>query len=79
MANNIGLYRRIAKVSQEKLAQRCQVSQPTIHKYENGYSEPPEEMKKRIARVLEVPYDYLFGKLPVDLPPSDPHICPYAA
>lgn len=61
MPNNILFKRFLLKISQQDLARRLSVSQPTVYKWEKGYSEPSPEMKTRIAAALESPVEEIFG------------------
>ena len=47
--------------SQEDLAQRVGSTQDQIARYETGRVQPNASMVSRLAKVLEVPSDYLLG------------------
>lgn len=53
--------------SQRQLARRCGIGDAQINKYESGLSDPSSAILKRIAEVLGVSTDYLFGLT------DDPH------
>lgn len=48
-------------LSQQALADRLNVSQQTICKYENGTIEPNIDMLKTMANLFDVSVDYLIG------------------
>lgn len=51
-------------LSQQALADRLNVSQQTICKYENGMIEPNIDMLKTMAALFDVSVDYLIGGSP---------------
>ena len=53
--------RKINKLTQEKLAELVGTKKGTISNYENGHSTPPNEMLKKLSKVLNVSSDYLLG------------------
>ncbi len=57
----VKMYRTLAKLTQEQLAERCECSAQTISGTETGYSFPSSNILFRIAEVLNVPLVYLFN------------------
>ena len=55
-------------MSQRELARRLAVSHYTVSSYENGRSDPNDEIKMRIAQVFDVSLDYLLGLIDEPLP-----------
>jgi len=66
MINSIGLYRRIKRISQSSLAHQLGVSQPLVYRWEYNYAQPDAEKQIKIAQILDIAPDILFGELPVD-------------
>jgi len=48
-------------VSQTELAQRCNIGEKGIWRYENGQGDPSADILARIARELDASADYLLG------------------
>jgi len=61
LGENIKNYRRIAKMTQEQLAQKCGVATITIRQYENEKRQPRMEVLEKIADALGVSMDVLYG------------------
>jgi transcriptional regulator with XRE-family HTH domain len=53
--------RKQNRFSQAELAQRLEVSEPTISNYETGKREPDKATWVRLSRILGVSVDYLMG------------------
>lgn len=60
MKNRIKLLRKIKKLSQEELAERCNVSRQTINAIENGKYDPSLVLAFALADILETSVDELF-------------------
>jgi len=58
--NHIKERRLTAKLSQQELADRCQVSRQTINAIENNKYDPPLQLAFNIAKVLQTQVDNLF-------------------
>ncbi len=61
MSNRIRAVRKQNRFSQAELAQRLEVSEPTISNYETGKREPDKATWVRLSRILGVSVDYLMG------------------
>lgn len=61
MSNRIRAVRKQSRFSQAELAQRLEVSEPTISNYETGKREPDKATWVRLSRILGVSVDYLMG------------------
>lgn len=59
--NNLKQLRLAKGLSQQALADRLEISQQTVYKYENEITEPNIDMLKTIADFFEVSIDYLTG------------------
>jgi len=60
MRNHIKERRLAAKLSQQELADRCQVSRQTINAIENNKYDPTLQLAFNIAKVLQTQVDHLF-------------------
>ncbi|MBF8153233.1 helix-turn-helix transcriptional regulator [Exiguobacterium sp. TBG-PICH-001] len=60
MRNHIKERRLEAKLSQQELADRCQVSRQTINAIENNKYDPTLQLAFHIAKVLQTQVDHLF-------------------
>ena len=60
MRNHIKERRLTAKLSQQELADRCQVSRQTINAIENNKYDPTLQLAFNIAKVLQTQVDHLF-------------------
>ncbi|MCG7408635.1 helix-turn-helix transcriptional regulator [Paenibacillus sp. ACRRX] len=60
MENQIKRLRRLLKLSQEDLAQACNVSRQTINAIENNKYDPSLTLAFQLAHVLQVSVDELF-------------------
>nr|WP_214857362.1 helix-turn-helix transcriptional regulator [Exiguobacterium sp. s191] len=58
--NHIKERRLTAKLSQQELADRCQVSRQTINAIENNKYDPTLQLAFNIAKVLQIQVDHLF-------------------
>lgn len=61
MLPNLKRLRMESGVSQQKLADAIEVSQPSINKYENHSIEPDIEILKRMANYFNTSVDYIIG------------------
>lgn len=52
-------------ISQTELAQRCNIGEKGIWRYENGQGDPSADILARIARELDTSADYLLGLAPI--------------
>jgi transcriptional regulator with XRE-family HTH domain len=59
--NNLKTLRLAKGLSQQSLADKLDVSQQSIYKYENQITEPNIDMLKAIADFFDVSVDYLIG------------------
>lgn len=57
----VKMYRTLAKLTQEQLAEKCDCSAQTISGTETGYSFPSSNILFSIAEVLDVPLVYFFN------------------
>ena len=53
--------RKENKLSQRKMAEKLNISQPSYIRYEHGTAEPNLENLVKIAKIFDVPTDYLLG------------------
>ncbi|WP_290749720.1 helix-turn-helix transcriptional regulator [Exiguobacterium sp. UBA3968] len=60
MRNHIKERRLAAKLSQQELADHCQVSRQTINAIENNKYDPTLQLAFNIAKVLQTQVDHLF-------------------
>jgi transcriptional regulator with XRE-family HTH domain len=65
---NLRDYRRQCKLSQLKLAEKCNSSQTYIAEIETGKKFPSPDTIERIAAALDIPSYYLFQNEPVNTP-----------
>lgn len=61
MLPNLKKLRQEYGISQQRLADAVQVSQPSINKYENHNIEPEIEILKRMADYFNTSIDYIVG------------------
>jgi transcriptional regulator with XRE-family HTH domain len=68
----LSLLRKEFGMNQAELAEKLQVTQQTISKYENGTREPDAKTLKTLSSIFNVSIDYLLGntdiKEPIDVP-----------
>lgn len=57
----VKLYRNMAKLTQEQLAEKCGCSPQTISGTETGYSFPSSKILFKLADELNIPVAYLFN------------------
>lgn len=57
----VKMYRNLAKLTQEQLAEKCGCSPQTISGTETGYSFPSSNILFKIAEALDIPLVYLFN------------------
>jgi len=49
-------------LTQRQIAEKLGISQPSYIRYENGSSEPKQEVLVKIADIFDVAVDYLLGR-----------------
>ncbi len=62
LGKNIRKYRKVAKLSQEKLAEKCECSNGHIGMIENAKTTPSLEMIVKISNALNVTVDMLINE-----------------
>lgn len=62
--NNLKKLRLDKGLSQQALADKLEISQQSIYKYENQITEPNIDMLKHMAGFFDVSVDYLIGNSP---------------
>lgn len=62
LAENLQKYRRVMNLSQEELAEKCQISRQAIAKWESGESVPTIEKLIFLADFYKVSLDDLVGR-----------------
>ena len=68
---NLVKLRKEASISQLELAERLDVSQQTISKYENGNREPDNGTLIKLSEIFNCSTDYLLGRSNVHLPSNE--------
>jgi len=66
LANNIQTHRKRMGLSQEELAERCQISRQAIAKWESGESVPTIEKLFFLADLYSITLDELVGRVTKD-------------
>ena len=66
LAENLQILRKQNGLSQEELAEKCQVSRQAIVKWESGESVPTIEKLIYLAGLYEVTLDELVGRIVID-------------
>ena len=66
LAENLQILRKQNGLSQEELAEKCQVSRQAIAKWESGESVPTIEKLIYLAGLYEVTLDELVGRIVID-------------
>ena len=66
LAENLQVLRKQNGLSQEELAEKCQVSRQAIAKWESGESVPTIEKLIYLAGLYEVTLDELVGRIVID-------------
>ena len=66
LAGNLQMFRRKMNLSQEELAEKCQVSRQAIAKWERGDSVPTIEKLVLLADLYELSLDELVGRTTFD-------------
>lgn len=66
LAENLQILRKQNGLSQEELAEKCQVSRQAIAKWESGESVPTIEKLIYLAGLYEVTFDELVGRIVID-------------
>ena len=61
MQNRIKEIRKERHLTQKEFAEKLNISQPAISRYENGDREPKLDTWQKLADFLDVPVDYLLG------------------
>lgn len=54
--------RKINGLTQRAMAEKLCITQPSYIRYENGTSEPRQEILVKIADIFDVSVDYLLGR-----------------
>lgn len=68
MLTNLKLLRKEYGISQQRLAEAIQVTQPSINKYENHNIEPDIGILSRMADYFNTSIDYIVGRTDVRRP-----------
>lgn len=68
MLPNLKLLRHEFGISQQRLADAIQVSQPSINKYENHNIEPDISVLTRMAEYFNTSIDYIVGRTSIRRP-----------
>lgn len=58
--SHVKLYREIAKLSQNELAQKLGIARESVSRMENSRTIPSVKVALEVSRILEVPVDKLF-------------------
>ena len=53
--------RKESKLSQRKMAEKLNISQPSYIRYEHGTAEPNLDKLVKMAKIFDIPTDYLLG------------------
>ncbi|QJA09097.1 helix-turn-helix transcriptional regulator [Romboutsia sp. CE17] len=61
IAQRISRARRYLNINQKELAQKANITEASLSRYENGIREPKSAVLTRLAEALEVSTDYLLG------------------
>ena len=61
IAQRISRARRHLNINQKELAQKANITEASLSRYENGIREPKSAVLTRLAEALEVSTDYLLG------------------
>lgn len=61
LASRLREMRKQNKLTQTQLAEKVGTQKGTISNYENDYSTPPNDMLKKLSKVLNISSDYLLG------------------
>ncbi len=72
--NNLKLLRESRGLSQQKLAEKFNLSQQSIYKYENQLAEPDLTTLMQFAEFFHTSVDYLIGYTSDDKPYSNPSL-----
>ncbi|MBR1867114.1 MAG: helix-turn-helix transcriptional regulator [Clostridia bacterium] len=54
--------RKTNKFTQRQMAEKLGITQPSYIRYENGTSEPKQEILVKIADIFDVSIDFLLGR-----------------
>lgn len=60
VTRNLLIARHNAGISQEKAAEKVNVTCPCISHYENGHRQPTFEMIEKLAQAYNVPVEFFF-------------------
>lgn len=63
VAENLQLLRKRAGISQEELAEKCQVSRQAVTKWENGESTPALDKLCMLADLYDISIDEIVGRV----------------
>ncbi|MDE7477132.1 MAG: helix-turn-helix domain-containing protein [Lachnospiraceae bacterium] len=67
IGQNIARYRKMAGLTQKELADKCNCATGTIQQYELEKRTPKIDKLSEIAKVHNIPIDYLFGDISIGL------------
>lgn len=62
LGENIQTYRKQIDLTQEELAERCQISRQAVTKWESGESTPGLEKIVQLADIFDISVDMLIGR-----------------
>lgn len=54
--------RKLERLTQQQMAEKLGITQPSYIRYENGSSQPSLETLVKIADIFDVSIDYLLGR-----------------
>ncbi len=77
LGSTIGLYRRKLGLTQEQLAQRLDVTNQAVSKWETDQCCPDVQLLPKLADVLGISMDELFGRPAPEAPPVTIHSLPW--
>jgi len=74
--NSIRLIRKKMKLTQQEMADKCQLSQTALSQIENGLKRPSVRTLKKICTALDIPEGliYILGMEQADVPASKKHL-----
>lgn len=61
LGQNIAMYRKESGLTQEQLAEKCEVSRQAVTKWESGISEPSIAKLIRLSEIFSVSIDTLLN------------------
>lgn len=63
LSEQLSRYRKEAKMTQEELAEKCDVTRQAVAKWENGESTPSIEKLITLAEIYDISLDELVGRV----------------